>query len=380
MERVVGPLTQYFARPAGGQPPPLAPVTAAAPAVRDYAALAARIKAAARPPLSWRVYGQQATADTTERYDLLLVRVPASVRDAATRPPGAPGAAGPPGVPPARRHVLLNGGTHGEEPAGAEALVRFLEARRYERWPGVAFTVVPCANPWGYAHARREGPGGRDLNRAFRRAGRPPPRWPGSSAPSAAARSPRRGLPRGRGRPGRVRLRAPRPGSGGRGGRRGPRAGAPRPAGRRRAPAGRGGRKARARAGPGAAARLARLAAPLLPRPAPPAGHRQPSAGVTRRPLPAPPAGPGPGPELPWAVVETPTSLPARPARGDAPRRDRRRHRRCPWGRRPAAAGRRPSCPARRRPPREAGRLPAVSRPPPGARRAPPATPAASPT
>jgi hypothetical protein len=87
----------------------------------------------------------------------------------------ATGAAGTPGVPPARRHVLLNGGTHGEEAAGAEALVRFLEERRYERWPGVAFTVTPCANPWGYVHDRRAGPGGRDLNRCFRRAGRATP-------------------------------------------------------------------------------------------------------------------------------------------------------------------------------------------------------------
>jgi Succinylglutamate desuccinylase / Aspartoacylase family len=187
MNRVAGPLTQYFAKPSSNQRLPVAPatsiasITPAAPAVRDYAALVARIKAAAGRPLSWRVYGQQASADGAERYDLLLVHIPARI---ASAPAGAAGAAagpGPAGAPGARgtaggyRHVLLNGGTHGEEPAGAEALVRFLEERRHERWPEVAFTVVPCANPWGYAHARRAGPGGRDLNRVFRRAGRATP-------------------------------------------------------------------------------------------------------------------------------------------------------------------------------------------------------------
>jgi hypothetical protein len=34
----------------------------------------------------------------------------------------------------------------------------------------VAFTVLPCVNPWGFVHGQREGPGGIDLNRSFRRA------------------------------------------------------------------------------------------------------------------------------------------------------------------------------------------------------------------
>jgi hypothetical protein len=67
-------------------------------------------------------------------------------------------------------HVLLNGGTHGDEPGGAEAVVAFLERDVAGRWPEFAFTVMPCINPWGHVHATREGPGGRDLNRLFRRA------------------------------------------------------------------------------------------------------------------------------------------------------------------------------------------------------------------
>jgi hypothetical protein len=129
-----------------------------APPLRDYTALAARVRTAAGggPPgrlLSWSVIGQQTSPAGDERYDLYLVRIPAT---------------GSAGKGPWR--VYLNGGTHGDEPAGAEAVTRFLEQGRYRAWPDVAFTVTPCLNPWGYAHDRREGPSGRDLNRAFRRA------------------------------------------------------------------------------------------------------------------------------------------------------------------------------------------------------------------
>jgi hypothetical protein len=127
--------------------------------MRDYAALAARIRAACEGTLTLHVYGQQTAlaglegVSTPEQYDLFLVRIHSQTR-----------------LP--RFHVLLNGGTHGDEPAGAEAVVTFLEKRLYRKWPDVAFTVTPCTNPWGYVHGKREGPGGVDLNRAYRRATR----------------------------------------------------------------------------------------------------------------------------------------------------------------------------------------------------------------
>jgi hypothetical protein len=130
-------------------------MTSVAVPVRDYVALAARIRAAARPPLRLRVIGQQTSPDGAERYDLALVQVPAGRQ--------------------ARWRVYLNGGTHGDEPAGAEAVTRFLEEGRYRDWPDVSLTATPCLNPWGYAHDRREGPGGRDLNRSFRRTTRATP-------------------------------------------------------------------------------------------------------------------------------------------------------------------------------------------------------------
>jgi hypothetical protein len=122
-----------------------------------YSELAARLRWAAGR--ACQVYGAQQSPDGTERYDLLLLRVPARV-------PAARGAQRP------ARRVLLNGGTHGDEPAGVAAVTRFVEEGRCAAWPDVAFTITPCINPWGYVHARREGPHGIDLNRTFGRHGR----------------------------------------------------------------------------------------------------------------------------------------------------------------------------------------------------------------
>lgn len=147
---------------APGAPEPVAPDALGR---RDYASLAARIRAAAGAPLSSRVFGRQATPDGAERYDLLLVHLPAAPSGGLPR--RGPGGSAGRGFP---RRVYLNGGTHGDEPAGAEAVTRFLEDKRYLAWPDVEFTLTPCLNPWGYTHDRREGPAGRDLNRSFRRA------------------------------------------------------------------------------------------------------------------------------------------------------------------------------------------------------------------
>ena len=61
---------------------------------------------------------------------------------------------------------------HGDEPAGAEALVRWAEARlptlaRDRHTPGLF--LVPCLNPWGLVNNQRTDPAGRDLNRIFHR-------------------------------------------------------------------------------------------------------------------------------------------------------------------------------------------------------------------
>lgn len=65
--------------------------------------------------------------------------------------------------------AVLSAGIHGDEPAGVEAAMRFIEhiARDQallERW---YFLVFPCDNPYGWEHGTRENYYGQDLNRVF---------------------------------------------------------------------------------------------------------------------------------------------------------------------------------------------------------------------
>jgi len=119
--------------------------------VRDYQLIAQRVRRAVVEPWRLRVTGTQGISPTGSRYDLFLATLPARS--------GNP-----------RFRVLINGGTHGDEPGGTEAVVAFLENDPTSRWPDVEFSVLPCTNPWGFEHNRRHGPAKRDLNRAFQRA------------------------------------------------------------------------------------------------------------------------------------------------------------------------------------------------------------------
>lgn len=65
--------------------------------------------------------------------------------------------------------VYINGGTHGDEPAGVEAALAFLE-RGWQRWAdGVRFDVIPCLCPWSYVHNARLNVQQVDVNWAFLR-------------------------------------------------------------------------------------------------------------------------------------------------------------------------------------------------------------------
>jgi len=66
-----------------------------------------------------------------------------------------------------RPWVLVSGGVHGDEPAGVEAALRFLEARCDGYIARFRFLAAPCVNPTGYAANRRENGAGLDINRAF---------------------------------------------------------------------------------------------------------------------------------------------------------------------------------------------------------------------
>lgn len=62
--------------------------------------------------------------------------------------------------------VLVVGGIHGNEPAGVEAVVSWMESGRAESWP-VRWLVLPCANPCGWLLDRRTASSKCDLNRSF---------------------------------------------------------------------------------------------------------------------------------------------------------------------------------------------------------------------
>lgn len=67
----------------------------------------------------------------------------------------------------APRRVLITGGMHGDEPAGVEAVLQFLERDNTTLLKNFSFLVIPCINPYGYVHNTRETLDGIDINRAF---------------------------------------------------------------------------------------------------------------------------------------------------------------------------------------------------------------------
>lgn len=61
--------------------------------------------------------------------------------------------------------ICLATGIYGDEPAGVEAVVRFLESK--PDLQGISLSVFPCLNPVGYDRGTRENGDGIDLNRQF---------------------------------------------------------------------------------------------------------------------------------------------------------------------------------------------------------------------
>ena len=68
---------------------------------------------------------------------------------------------------PKPQQVLLTGGVHGDEPAGVEAVLQFLERDNTALLKNFSFVIIPCINPYGYVHNTRENRGGIDINRSF---------------------------------------------------------------------------------------------------------------------------------------------------------------------------------------------------------------------
>ncbi len=65
--------------------------------------------------------------------------------------------------------IYINGGTHGDEPAGTEGALAFLETGCEEWLDRFRFFVIPCLNPYGYVHNTRWNVQDVDINWAFLR-------------------------------------------------------------------------------------------------------------------------------------------------------------------------------------------------------------------
>jgi hypothetical protein len=63
------------------------------------------------------------------------------------------------------RRICISAGVHGDEPAGVEALVSYLERPVPEQRVGIV--ALPCINPIGYIAGTRTNDLGVDLNRTF---------------------------------------------------------------------------------------------------------------------------------------------------------------------------------------------------------------------
>lgn len=112
--------------------------------VRSYAALVDRVRRAVAKNPAWTVSEMAVLEYPPGRYPLMAL-----CRSAG---PGAP-------------RLSISAGIHGDEVAGVEAALRLLESDL--RFASLHLTVLPCQNPFGYAHDTRFNGSGLDLNRQF---------------------------------------------------------------------------------------------------------------------------------------------------------------------------------------------------------------------
>lgn len=118
------------------------------PTVRSYDDLLSRLACAARSPYVGVAYAGSFRAFGRE-YPIPVVHL------------GTPG--------PGKLNVLISAGIHGDEPAGVEATLRFIEinAENPLLLSHYSFTIFPCENPYGWERDLRENAQGLDLNRQF---------------------------------------------------------------------------------------------------------------------------------------------------------------------------------------------------------------------
>jgi len=125
------------------------PFTGVEPLVRDPAALEARLRRAVSMTRRFEMLAIGSIEYDSRAYPVWCLSTRAGEK--------------------ARFRVLVNGGVHGNEPAGAEAAVLLIErlARDPKLYRDIAFSVIPIVNPWGWSRDVRHNRMGRDINRDF---------------------------------------------------------------------------------------------------------------------------------------------------------------------------------------------------------------------
>lgn len=117
-------------------------------AIRDYQALISRLRAAAaQPNVEMNQIGEFVSCG--QKYEMFTLQV------------GSPSAE--------KKNAMLDAGIHGDEPAGVEAAIRFVEQNAINEalLDRCAFTVFACNNPTGWERDTRENADGIDVNREF---------------------------------------------------------------------------------------------------------------------------------------------------------------------------------------------------------------------
>lgn len=62
--------------------------------------------------------------------------------------------------------ILITAGIHGDEPAGVEAALQWMESENWRPWR-MNWLVLPCINPYGWSHDQRTTWDGLDINQHF---------------------------------------------------------------------------------------------------------------------------------------------------------------------------------------------------------------------
>ena len=118
--------------------------------IRQFDAIVTRLKAALKPECEWTEWDALKVND--RKYPLIKIVV---------------GKGNP-------KRILISGGIHGDETAGVETIVAFLENKLNRDFMDCwEFTLLPCINPSGFEAGTRNNHDDIDLNRVFKEATAP---------------------------------------------------------------------------------------------------------------------------------------------------------------------------------------------------------------